>query len=102
MWKAIERSDLPVLLDVGADWCQPCKAFAPEFEKVAEQLHTEVICLYLDVAADRESASRLQIQAVPTLILFRDGREVARTNGASSASVVLDWAAASLRTAERS
>jgi thioredoxin 2 len=87
----LERTELPVLLDAGAEWCQPCKRFEPEYERVAEALRGRAVCLTFDVDADQAMAARLGIQAVPTLFLFRGGREVARQSGASTARDVLAW-----------
>ncbi len=76
------RSPLPVLLDVWADWCAPCRGMAPVIEDLASSLSGRLRVAKLDVDRNPEAAARLRIQGVPTLILFKDGSEVTRMIGA--------------------
>ena len=69
------------LVDAWADWCGPCKRFAPVFEKASEE-HTDATFAKLDTEANQEFAAKLQIQSIPTLMVFRDGIMVFREAGA--------------------
>lgn len=85
------RGDLPLLLDVWADWCGPCKAFAPIFDQAARQLSGRVRLAKLDSEAEPQLAGQLGIRSIPSLILFRNGREVARQSGALPLPQLLAW-----------
>jgi thioredoxin 2 len=75
-------SPLPVLLDVWAPWCVPCRGMEPVIEELASSLADKVRVAKLNVDRNPEAAARLRIQGVPTLIVFKDGREVTRMVGA--------------------
>lgn len=69
------------IVDAWASWCGPCKQFAPTFEKAAEK-HEDVTFAKLDTEANQGLAAALEIQAIPTLMVFRDGIMVYRESGA--------------------
>jgi len=75
-------SPLPVLLDVWARWCVPCRGMEPVIEELAASLAGKVRVAKLDVDHNPEAAARLRVLGVPTLIVFKDGREVTRMVGA--------------------
>ncbi|MCQ4346334.1 thioredoxin TrxC [Pseudomonas stutzeri] len=85
------RGDLPLLLDVWADWCGPCKAFAPIFDQAARELSGRVRLAKLDSQAEPQLAGQLGIRSIPSLILFKDGREVARQSGALALPQLAAW-----------
>jgi thioredoxin 2 len=92
----IANNDIPVLIDVWAPWCGPCRAMAPMFERAAELLEPRVRLLKLNSDKAPAVSSRLNISGIPTLLLMRGGREIARQAGAMDAPGIVAWTEAGL------
>ncbi len=80
-FNSIINSQVPVLVDFYADWCQPCKIQSPILKQIAEELKDKVKIIKIDVDKNQEIAMRFQIQGVPTLALFKNGSMLWKQSG---------------------
>ena len=94
--KHLGRSDLPLVVDFWAPWCAPCRAMAPAFETVARRIEPQARLIKVNTEEAQALAGRYGIRSIPTLVVFRSGREVARTSGAMDAAALENWIRRSL------
>ncbi|CAG1002921.1 Thioredoxin 1 [Gammaproteobacteria bacterium] len=88
----VTRSDIPVLVDFWAPWCGPCQTMAPAFVQAASMLEPRVRLAKVNTEDEQQLAAQFGIRSIPTLVLFKNGREVARQSGAMGASEIVRWA----------
>ena len=87
----VARTELPVVVDVWATWCAPCKMMAPQFDLAARQLKGRAVLAKLDSDANPQTAARFAIRSIPTLLMLRGGNEIKRLSGAMQAPQIVAW-----------
>lgn len=80
--RTISQSEVPVLVDFYADWCGPCKMMAPAVDQLAASRQGKLLVAKLDTDRSQQTAQQFAIRGIPTVIVFRDGKEVRRQSGA--------------------
>lgn len=79
------------LVDFHAHWCAPCRMLAPLLEQVAKEVKGKATIAQVDIEAEQKTAGQFQITSVPTLILFKEGKEVSRLIGLRNAEAIKDF-----------
>ena len=87
--QTVEKSPVPVLLDLWAAWCGPCRMIAPTIEMLARELAGRVLVGKLDVDANQRTAAKFGVQGIPTLLILKNGNEVDRLVGVQSREAIL-------------
>jgi thioredoxin 1 len=85
------KSDKPVLVDFWADWCGPCKMIAPALEEISDELAGQVTIAKMDIVENTMIAGQLGVQSIPLLVLFKDGKPVAKKLGAAPKNQLKNW-----------
>jgi thioredoxin 1 len=97
-WDAeVLRSDLPVFVDFWAEWCGPCRMVGPAVEQIGKIMAGKVKVAKLNVDENQQIAMKYGVQSIPSLILFKGGKEVARTIGAAPKETYMKFIESSLK-----
>ena len=89
--KHISRNDIPVVIDFWAPWCGPCKMMAPAFEQAAIQLEPKVRLAKLNTENEQSIGAQFNIRSIPTLAIFKNGKEITRQAGAMGKDDIVRW-----------
>lgn len=85
------NSDIPVIVDFWAEWCQPCKQFAPSFEDLANDFVGKIKFVKFNIDEAPETPTKYGVRGIPNLILFNNGEIVDSKVGAISKELLADW-----------
>ena len=89
--KMIKKSEIPIVIDFWAPWCGPCKTFSPIFESASELFGGKVVFVKINTQAYPQASSQFKIRGVPSLLLYKNGKEVARESGAIPIGPFKNW-----------
>jgi len=87
----LEKNDIPVIIDFWAPWCGPCKMMGPNFEQAALNFKGQVRFAKVNTEDQQSLGAQFNIRSIPTLILFKNGKEIDRVSGALEANQLVTW-----------
>ena len=87
--EVVFNTNLPIILDFYADWCSPCKMFAPVLEEIADELDGKAIVAKMNIDESKELATEFGIRTIPTLMLLKDGKMINKIVGIKPKTIVL-------------
>lgn len=85
------KSSRPVLVDFWAEWCGPCKQIGPALEEIAAEMGGRVTVAKLNIDENPMTPGRFGVRGIPTLVVFKDGKETGRRVGAMQKSKIVEW-----------
>ncbi len=89
--KVVKKSSLPIIVDFWAPWCGPCKMMTPIFNQAAAQLKGDYILIKVNTEQEQQLSGQLGIRSIPTLMVFKNGKEANRMSGALQLPQLLQW-----------
>lgn len=89
--KLIQKSPLPIVVDVWAPWCGPCRSFAPTFQAMSEKFIGKYVFTKINSEENPKFSQQLGVRGIPILLIFKNGREVARQSGAMPSQMFESW-----------
>jgi thioredoxin 2 len=87
----INKSPLPVVVDVWAPWCAPCRSFAPTFEEISRQYAGKAVFVKLNSDENQQTSAKMGIRGIPTVMAFKAGSEITRQSGAMPRELFTRW-----------
>jgi thioredoxin 1 len=90
------NSKLPVLIDFWAEWCGPCRMLAPILDQLSEEMHDKVKIVKMNIDENPETPSKFGVRGIPTMLLFKEGKQIATKVGVQPKNALQEWINSSL------